>query len=84
MKRLLIGLLWLCFLPSLLSQANLPQKSAKASLTYRLGLTDISIQYSAPAVRGRQIWGGIVSYDKVWRAGANNATNITFSTPVKM
>lgn len=84
MKKLLIGLLWLCCLPSLQSQANLPQKSAKASVTYRLGLTDISIQYSAPAVRGRQIWGGIVPYDKVWRAGANNATNITFSTPVKM
>lgn len=84
MKRLLIGLLWLFSLPSLHAQANLPQKSAKASVSYRLGLTDINIQYSAPAVRGRQIWGGIVPYDKVWRAGANNATNISFSTPIKM
>jgi len=84
MKKLLLLLFLLSSIQGLFAQANLPQKSAKASVTYRLGLTDISIQYSAPAVRGRQIWGGIVPYDKVWRAGANNATNITFSTAVKM
>lgn len=84
MKKLALLLLFFGSIQVLFAQANLPQKSAKASVTYRLGLTDISIQYSAPAVRGRQIWGGIVPYDKVWRAGANNATNITFSTPVKM
>lgn len=84
MKNLIILLLLLCGLQSLYAQNNLPQKSAKASVSYRLGLTDINIQYFSPGVRGRQIWGGIVPFDKIWRAGANNATTISFSSPVKM
>ncbi len=53
--------------------------SPKASITETIGVTDVTISYSRPGVKGRKIWGGLVPYDKVWRAGANEATKITFS-----
>ncbi len=56
--------------------------SPKASITQTVGFTDVTISYSRPGVKGRKIWGGLVPYDKVWRAGANEATKITFSTDV--
>ena len=56
--------------------------SPNASLSQTVGLTDIALTYSRPGVKGREIWGKLVPYDKVWRAGANEATNITFSDDV--
>ncbi len=56
--------------------------SPKAEVMQTIGLTDVTISYSRPGVKGRKIWGGLVPYDKVWRAGANEATKITFSTDV--
>jgi hypothetical protein len=56
--------------------------SPKASITQTVGFTDVTISYSRPGVKGRKIWGDLVPYDKVWRAGANEATKITFSTDV--
>jgi hypothetical protein len=47
-----------------------------------VGLTDITIAYSSPAVRGRKVWGNVVPYGSVWRAGANECTKLTFSTAV--
>ena len=64
------------------AQLQLPQPSPKAQVMQTVGLTDITIDYSSPAVRGRSIWGGLVPFDKVWRAGANSATKITFSKDV--
>lgn len=61
---------------------DLPAKSPKAKVGYTIGYTDIEISYSAPAVRDRDIWGNLVPYDAVWRAGANEATIISFSTDV--
>jgi hypothetical protein len=63
-------------------QLRAPQPSPKASLTQTVGITDITINYSRPGVKGRTIWGGLVPYDKVWRTGANNATTISFSDDV--
>lgn len=51
-------------------------------MTQTVGFTDITITYSRPGVKGRQIWGGLVPYDKVWRSGANEATTIAFSDDV--
>lgn len=56
--------------------------SPKAGVSQTVGLTDISISYSRPGVKGRTIWGELVPYGKVWRAGADEATKITFSTDV--
>ncbi|MBK7500827.1 MAG: DUF2911 domain-containing protein [Ignavibacteriales bacterium] len=56
--------------------------SPKAEVMQTVGFTEIRIVYSRPGVKGREIWGKLVSYDAVWRAGANEATKITFSTDV--
>jgi len=58
--------------------------SPKASVKQTVGFTNITIDYSRPGVKGRTIWGGLVPYNSVWRAGANEATKITFSTNVKI
>jgi hypothetical protein len=63
---------------------QLPRPSQKAQVMQTVGLTDVTITYSRPGVKGRVIWGGLVPYDKVWRTGANEATAITFSTDVKV
>jgi hypothetical protein len=56
-----------------------PAPSPKARAEQRVGITDVSIDYSSPGVKGRKIWGELVPYDKVWRAGANAATKLTVS-----
>lgn len=56
--------------------------SPKAEVMQQVGLTDIRIIYSRPGVKGRVIWGKLVPYDAVWRAGANEATKFIFSTDV--
>lgn len=66
------------------AQVDLPQPSPKARVEQRVGLTDVAIDYSRPAVGGRKIWGGLVPYDKVWRTGANSATAISFSRDVEI
>lgn len=67
---------------SAFAQVRTPRSSPSASLTQAVGLTDITIKYSRPGVKGRAIWGALVPYDKVWRTGANEATTITFSEDV--
>ncbi len=61
---------------------QLPAKSPGAKVTQTAGLTDITVEYSSPAVNGRKVWGALVPYGEVWRAGANAATRITFSKDV--
>lgn len=61
---------------------NLPDISQHARVTQRVGLTDITIDYHGPVVHGRKIFGGIVPYGKVWRAGADYNTTIQLSTDV--
>jgi tetratricopeptide (TPR) repeat protein len=61
---------------------ELPQASPKAAVSQTVGLTDITISYHRPAVNKRKIWGELVPYNEPWRAGANENTTITFSTPV--
>ena len=63
---------------------DLPQPSPAASVSQRIGLTDITITYHRPAVNKRQVWGQLVPYGQVWRAGANENTVITFSTAVSV
>ncbi|HKC25413.1 MAG TPA: DUF2911 domain-containing protein [Thermoanaerobaculia bacterium] len=61
-----------------------PDASQRASVAQRVGLTDIAIVYHRPAVNKRKIWGGLVPYGEVWRAGADENTTISFSSPVKV
>ncbi|MGV8039199.1 MAG: DUF2911 domain-containing protein [Thermoanaerobaculaceae bacterium] len=65
-----------------MAQLDLPRVSPKATVSQTVGLTDVSLAYYRPGVKGRVIWGGLVPYDQVWRTGANEATTITFSDAV--
>lgn len=58
---------------------ELPQPSPKARVEQRVGLTDVSVDYASPAIKGRAVWGALVPYDKPWRTGANAATKLTVS-----
>ena len=61
---------------------DLPRPSQRAEISQRIGITDITIHYHRPLVNDRKVWDGLVPYGKVWRAGANENTTITFSDPV--
>lgn len=61
---------------------ELPRPSPAASVSQRVGLTDIKIEYSSPGVKDRKVFGELVPYDELWRTGANAATKITFSRDV--
>ena len=84
MKRLLQLTIALSFIVCTLQAQQLPQKSPHASVSYVLGVTDIKIAYSSPAVRDRDVWGTLVPYNEVWRAGANEATLMHFGTDVSI
>jgi len=81
----LITLLALCiFGGSSLAQIELPAPSPTATFTQKVGLTDVTITYSRPSMKGRTIYGDLVPYGKLWRTGANMATKFTFSDDVKI
>jgi len=61
---------------------DLPRQSQHAVVTQRIGITDINVNYHRPLANGRQIWGKVVPYGQVWRAGANENTTLTFTDPV--
>lgn len=63
---------------------DLPRPSPTAKITQQVGLTDVTVEYSCPGVKGRKIWDGVVPHDKMWRTGANSATKITFSKDVTL
>ena len=82
----IVVLLFALILFTNLSQAQNNKKdlriSPKAAVIQTVGFTEVRIDYSRPGVKKREIWGKLVPYDAVWRAGANEATKITFSTDV--
>jgi hypothetical protein len=78
------GLVFTCGLLAQTPKVDFPAASPACTLKQHVGLTDIEIVYSRPGVKGRPIFDGLVPYGQVWRTGANNATKITFSTPVKL
>ena len=66
------------------TELNIPRVSQRGTVSQRIGLTDVTIVYHRPAVGGREIWGKIVPFGKVWRAGANENTTITFADDVSV
>jgi len=66
------------------TELRLPEVSQRASVTQRVGLTDITVVYHAPLVGGRELFGKIIPYGKVWRAGANENTTIAFTDDVSI
>jgi len=84
MKRIVIASL-LALATTISSQAQeLPKPSPSASVTQTVGLTDITVVYSRAGVKDRTIWGDLVPYGKLWRAGANKATQFSTSADIKV
>jgi tetratricopeptide (TPR) repeat protein len=71
-------------LPGQAPNLVLPKASQRATVGQTIGLTEVSITYDRPLVNQREIWGKLVPYDFVWRAGANENTVIAFSSPVRV
>ena len=84
MKKLLFSALALFLSYGINAQIETPQPSPFAKMEQVVGLTDVSVEYSRPAMRGRTIFGDLVPYDKLWRTGANANTKITFSDDVSV
>jgi len=66
------------------AQEAKPKPSPAATATGKVNGATITINYSSPAVKGRKIWGGLEAYDKVWRAGANDATTFETDKDIKV
>lgn len=80
----LLAALLLALLAPALHAQNLPQKSPKSTSTQVVGLTDVTIEYSRPSLRGRKVFGSVVPFGELWRTGANATTSIAFSDDVKL
>jgi hypothetical protein len=61
-----------------------PPKSPRLNASGIAGGVQVDVDYGSPYVKGRTIWGDLVPYDKIWRAGANDATAITFGSDAKV
>tara|TARA_R110002073_G_scaffold108336_5_gene243465 strand:- start:36623 stop:37654 length:1032 start_codon:yes stop_codon:yes gene_type:complete len=84
MKKLVMLLFVLTSSITYSQNVTLPQTSQKSTITQRLGLSDVTITYHSPSIRGRKVFGGIVPYGKIWRAGANDNTTIHFTHDAKV
>jgi hypothetical protein len=65
-----------------LAQLQAPKASPLAKVEQRIGLTDVKLEYSRPAKNGREIFGSLLPYGEIWRAGANENTKFTTSDPI--
>lgn len=72
----------LCCVVSIAQQIQMPQASPSAKIAQKVGLTDVTIDYSRPSTKDRKIFGELVPYGQVWRTGANGATVLSFSTDI--
>lgn len=84
MKKITLFLFVVLAAVSLEAQINTPAPSPASKLMQTVGLTDITVDYSRPSMRGRTIFGDLVPFDKLWRTGANGYSLVTFSTDVKI
>jgi len=90
MKKLLFSIsmfaLVAMFATTSYAQIKTPAPSPGATFTQAIGLSDVTINYSRPSVKGRKVFAadGLVPFGKVWRTGANQATKISFGADVKV
>jgi len=66
----------------LVATITFAQKSPRKQATGKIGQVSVTVDYGAPSVNGRTIWGELVPYNKVWRAGANENTTVSFSKEI--
>lgn len=87
MKKVYLGLLLLFLVQASYGQYQIgiiPRVSPDRAVYQKVGYTEVEIRYGSPYVKDRQIWGGLVPYNTVWRAGANNATTVEFKSKVEI
>ena len=77
MKKLFATVFLSCSLLGF-SQYNVPVASPKQKVEQQFSMTKITVEYGRPGVKGRKVFGELVPFGKVWRAGANSATKVTF------
>lgn len=82
MKKVILAVFLFVFIENTQAQVKVPQPSAKARVEQAVGLTQIKVDYTRPAKRGRDIFGNLVPYGKIWRTGANENTIVSFSEDV--
>ncbi len=85
MKKILTTLLaaslsFSCFVAN--AQINMPRPSPDARVMQKIGMAEVTINYSRPQAKGRKIFGDVVPFDKIWRTGANSPTKITISDSI--
>lgn len=84
MKKIILLFSVLMLTASIQAQIETPQPSPFQKIEQKVGLTDITLEYSRPSMRGRTVFGDLVPHNKIWRVGANTNTKITFSDAVEI
>ncbi|MEO1262324.1 MAG: DUF2911 domain-containing protein [Bacteroidota bacterium] len=87
MKKVLFTILTFAFVASLNmleAQIQTPAPSPFCKFEQKVGLTDVTVEYSRPSMRGRKLFVDVESFGNIWRTGANASTKITFSDDVKV
>lgn len=82
MKKLTLLAFALTLMFSVNAQIETPQPSPFSKIEQKVGLTDVVLEYSRPSMRGREVFGAMTPYGKLWRTGANKNTTISFSDDV--
>lgn len=81
---MIVSILVLFTISALGQRLNVPTLSPITEITQEVALTEVKLSYSRPSAKGRQIFGGLVPFDEVWRTGANASTKLTFKEDVKI
>ena len=82
MKKISVLIALFCLSIGTFAQVRTPSPSPAATVMQTVGITDITVKYSRPSMKGREIFGKLLPFDKVWRTGANQATQIETSTDI--
>ncbi len=82
MKKIILGIVMILVSFQIEAQVKTPAPSPKCTVEQKVGLTDVTIEYSRPSMKGRTVFGNLVPYGKLWRTGANQNSMITFSDDV--
>jgi hypothetical protein len=82
MKKIMLAMLMVFTSMNLTAQVKTPAPSPKSTLEQMVGLTEVTVEYSRPSKKGRNVFGDLVPFGKLWRTGANKNTMITFSDDV--
>jgi len=84
MKKITTFLVAVLLTVAVEAQIMTPAPSPAAKIMQTVGLTEVTVEYSRPSVRGRTIFGDLVPFDKLWRTGANGYTLVSFDKDVKI